>query len=92
MRRSNLRGAPSSARFAERTEERFQVALEIASAMVSALCNQRECGARFIDIASGRDTKKRSQIRNILWTCDVISGEHLQGDQVPRRGDTNRQL
>ena len=36
--------------------------------------------------------KERSEIRNILWTIDIVSCEDLQGDQMGRVGRADTEI
>ena len=60
--------------------------------MVSALRDQRERGSRAIHVGAGCNAEKRPQIRDVLRTRDIVSGENFQRNQMCRRRDTDTQL
>jgi hypothetical protein len=75
-----------------RAQQPLEFGLELTSAMVPAIGDQPECGARSGDVDTGRHSKKSSQIADILWTSDIVSGKDLQGNQMCRRCDANTEL
>ena len=72
-------------------QQLVQVRDETAAAVIASGGNQGERMPRTIQLGLGGDAQQCSEIDEILRAGHVVAGQHLECNQVSRRGDAHRQ-